>query len=66
MKIDMYTKTILTVIAICLLTLSYRLVSPVPEANAQGTVSCTGTLTANAFGGITEIIGGYNVRINCG
>ncbi len=65
MKIDFYTKTILTVIAICLMILTLRTVQLVPEAIAQGSFSCTGDLKANAYGGVASLIGGYRVDIRC-
>ena len=49
MKIDFYTKTILTVIAICLMTLILRTVPLVPTAIAQGSFECRGSLEEDSF-----------------
>jgi hypothetical protein len=66
MKVDLYTKATLTVIAICLLILTSRAVLLIPEAKAVARATvCTGELSANAWGGIKASIGGYTVRISC-
>ena len=65
MKIDLYTKATLTVIAICLLVLTTRTVLLIPEAKAAAPTTCTGVLMANPYGGIKESIGGYRVAISC-
>lgn len=54
----------LTIIALCLVALTLRVVS-VPSAQARALISCTGDLKANAWGGLEPSIGGYKVNINC-
>ena len=58
------TAVSLTVIALCLVVLTLRVVS-VPSAQAGTSMSCTGDLKANAWGGMEPSIGGYKVNINC-
>ena len=65
MKVDFYTKALLTVIATCLVILTSRNVVLIPEAKAGARTTCTGELKANAWGGIKESIGGYAVEITC-
>ena len=65
MRVDLYTKTILTVIAAALVALVVRDVPLVSTANAQATTRCTGIIKANAFGGIEELVGGYTVDVRC-
>lgn len=59
-----FTAVSLTVIAICLVVLTLRVVS-IPSAQAGTLISCTGDLKANAWGGMQASIGGYKVNINC-
>jgi len=62
---DLYTKVVLTIIAICLIALTVRLGHLEPVARAQTSLRCTGELTANAWGGTEKIIGGYSVDVRC-
>jgi hypothetical protein len=63
--IDLYTKLVLTAIAAALSVLCLRGLSFVSRASAQSSTHCTGTLTANAFGGTEELTGGYEVDVSC-
>lgn len=65
MKQDLYTKVVLTIIAICLITFAVRLGRLEPVVRAQTSFQCTGELKANAWGGTRESIGGYRVDVNC-
>jgi len=65
MNFDLYTKTILTVIAICLLLLTLHTVEIFPNAMAADSFSCSGSLRAKAFGGIEPMVGGYRINIDC-
>lgn len=65
MRPDVYTRALLTFIAICLAVLTLRAASLFPEAKAGTSLKCTGELTANAWGGTEASIGGYRVEITC-
>ena len=65
MKSDIYTKVVLAIIAGCLLVLTFQRAPFVAEARAANSMTCTGELKANAWGGIEATIGGYKVRIEC-
>ena len=60
---DRYTKTVLTIIAICLVALIFTKFEP--RVTAQSSVTCTGDLTANPWGGTEAFTGGYYVRLDC-
>ena len=63
---DLYLKSVLTIIALCLVIMTVKLVSPISNAHAmEGYAHCTGKIQANAWGGIKESIGGYEVDITC-
>lgn len=64
-KPDLYMKVVLTIIAICLITLAVRLGHLEPVARAQTSFRCTGELKANAWGGTEPSIGGYKVDVKC-
>jgi hypothetical protein len=63
MRVDAYTRTILTLIAACLIVLTVNALTP--RVRASDSIHCTGTLKANAWGGIESTIGGYNVDVTC-
>ena len=65
MSIDLYTKLVLTVIAAALTVLCLRGLSFVSRASAQSSTHCTGTLTANVYGGTESSLGGYEVDVSC-
>lgn len=65
MKTDTATKIILGAIALGLFANALEpLLRPLP-VKAGSSFSCTGTLTANAWGGTTSSIGGYGVKVDC-
>jgi hypothetical protein len=59
---DTYTKIILTVIAICLIFLA---VQGQAVVRAKSSLSCTGELNANAWGGVEATLGGYTISLRC-
>jgi hypothetical protein len=63
MKTDLYTKAVLTVIAIALV-LNFASYSSRP-ALAQGQFHCKGKLKANVWGAIEPMIGGYDIEVDC-
>ena len=65
MKTDTYTRIVLTVIAACLLVLTARTLGVEPVAHASQEMTCKGELTANGFGGVQPISGGYSVNVRC-
>jgi hypothetical protein len=62
--VPVLTPVLLTVIAICLVVLTLRTISIAP-VHAATSLSCTGELKANAWGGTEASIGGYRVDIRC-
>jgi hypothetical protein len=54
----------LAVIALCLVVLTLRAISA-PPVHAGTSITCTGELKANAWGGMQASIGGYKVDIRC-
>lgn len=65
MSVDFYTKVVLTAIAGALVVLALRGASLASRASAQSSTRCTGTLTANAFGGTESSVGGYELDVSC-
>jgi hypothetical protein len=65
MNSDRYAKIVLTVIAVCLLAIAMRVLNIEPIASAASSMSCKGELQANAWGGIKETIGGYEIQLKC-
>jgi len=65
MKVDLYTKCVLTVIALALTIIAVTSLVAVRPAFAQSDTDCSGELKANAFGGTTASIGGYSISLNC-
>ena len=65
MRPDVYTRVLLTIIALCLVIFTFRSVPFIREANADTPLSCTGELKANAFGGVEPSIGGYAISLKC-
>ena len=65
MRLDLYSKVVLTIIAACLVVITIHAGSLIPVAKAAGYTTCTGQLTANAYGGQAAMVGGYQVLINC-
>ena len=64
MRVDFYTKVILTIIAVCLLALTLR-GAPLDAGTPRHSMTCTGELKANAWGGAEASIGGYKVDVTC-
>lgn len=65
MKPDLYLKTVLTVIAFCLVLITVKSVPLISAAKAEGSTHCTGKLTANMHGGAAPSFGGYAVDVTC-
>jgi len=65
MKTDTYTKFILSIIALSLTVIAFSNTSIINKAVASSSMSCTGVIKANAWGGIKESIGGYEVDVKC-
>jgi hypothetical protein len=65
MRIDFYTKVLLTIIAGCLLILAFRSGPWVEQAAAQPAISCQGQLKANPHGGTEANVGGYQIVVTC-
>lgn len=63
MSPDRYMKMLLTIIAVCLVALTFRRGSIIPAARAASSTTCTGEL--NAFGEARAIIGGYKIELSC-
>ena len=65
MTTDKTTKILLLLIALGLfLNVAAQLWRP-EQVQAQSRTTCTGELTANAWGGVKEIIGGYSIKLDC-
>jgi len=66
MKIDLYTKTILTIIAVCLTIIILQTLPLFPKAMAFDTIRCIGNLKVLAHSESAIIHpGGYGVDIRC-
>lgn len=65
MKIDLYVKALLTIIAACLIALVFRSGSALTVAHAASSTTCKGELKANPWGGTEASIGGYKVELTC-
>ena len=64
MRIDLYTKALLTIIAVSLFALNLR-GGLVAESARRSPVECTGLLKANEWGGVIGTIGGYAIQVTC-
>ena len=60
---DRYTKTMLTIIVVCLLALTFIKAEPV--IRAQRLLICSGDLNANLHGVTAPSVGGYTIRVTC-
>ena len=65
MHVDLYTKSTLTIIAVCLLVLVFRENLIVRPLAAQREFTCHGDMTANAYGGTRAKVGGYQFVVSC-
>lgn len=63
--IDRTTKILLALTALALfVNAAQGFLNPKP-VNAAGSFSCSGTAKANAWGGTTASIGGYDLSLDC-
>ena len=65
MTSDRYTKIVLTIIAACLVVITIRALNAEPTVKAAASMSCTGEIKANAWGGVQATIGGYALKFTC-
>jgi hypothetical protein len=65
MHVDLYTKSVLTIIAVCLLVLLFRETFIVRPLAAQRAFTCHGDMTANEYGGTRAKVGGYQFVVSC-
>ncbi len=65
MRVDLYTKVVLTLIACSLAILAIRSGPTVAAASAQAAITCQGQLKANASGGTAPNVGGYLLQVSC-
>ena len=65
MKLDWYAKFVLTVIALCLIALTFQRGGFETTLRAQSSFNCSGEAKANAWGGVKESIGGYAIEFRC-
>jgi hypothetical protein len=65
MRVDLYTKVVLTLIACGLLIIAFRVGPAVTSAAAQAAITCEGQLKANAKGGTAPGVGGYRIEVSC-
>ena len=65
MHLDLYSKLVITIIAVCLVVIAIHSISLGPEAKAGRYTTCNGNLTTNTYGGTKPMVGGYQVTIKC-
>lgn len=72
MIIDKITKLLLAAIALALwMILLTSWLQPMPVraqevlTSNHPSFSCTGKLTANAYGGVESMVGGYSIKVDC-
>jgi hypothetical protein len=65
MRLDLYTKVVLTLIAGSLAILALRRGPSVEAAFAQVAITCQGELKANPSGGTAPKVGGYRIQVSC-
>ena len=65
MRVDLYTKVVLTLIACSLAILALRGGPAVQAAAAQAAITCQGQLKANPGGGTAPNVGGYQLQVSC-
>lgn len=70
MKVDIYTKALLTIIAVCLVVMTFQGGSIIKTAKAGEPIHCTGDLKTKlaqaSTGKYYDTEDGYNVDILCG
>jgi hypothetical protein len=66
MKADLYVRTLLTIIAGCLLVLGFHRVSLMPQARAATPMTCTGEMKATSAGPMQASMGSsYKIEVTC-
>ena len=66
MKSDLYVKFVLTLIAACLLTLTFRGASVIPGLHAAEKTKCTGEMKATSAGAMQASLGAsYRIEVTC-
>ena len=66
MRPDLYVKVLLTIIAGCLIALTFRNVSLIPQARAATPTTCTGEMKAITAGPLQASLGAsYRIEVRC-
>ena len=66
MKPDLYVKVLLTIIAGCLLTLTFGSSSLMPRVRAAASTTCTGDMKATSAGQMQAAVGAsYHIQVTC-
>ena len=65
MRIDRYTKVLLTLIAASLMAIAFDGLFEVKPAEAVTQTYCSGTLTTRIAGADSPGLGGFNVSVTC-
>ena len=65
MRVDLYTKIVLTLIAASLFAISLQGGPLRAERPREVSLSCDGELKANAYGGAEAMVGGYRIDVTC-
>jgi hypothetical protein len=66
MKADLYVRILLTIIAGCLMGLTFHSMSLMPQVRAATSTTCTGEMKATSAGPIQASIGSsYKIEVTC-
>jgi hypothetical protein len=66
MRPDLYVKVLLTIIAGCLVALTFRNSSLIPQARAATSTTCTGEMKAITAGPLQASLGAsYRIQVAC-
>jgi len=66
MRADLYIKIVLTIIAACLVALTFRSVSLIPGVRAASETKCTGEMKATSAGAMQASLGAsYAIDVAC-
>jgi len=66
MRSDLYVKVLLTVIAACLMALTFRNVSLIRGVRAAAETKCTGEMRATSAGAMQASLGAsYAIEVTC-
>jgi hypothetical protein len=66
MRTDLYVRVLLTVIAGCLIALTFRSGSLIPQARAATSTTCTGEMKAISAGPLQASLGAsYRIEVTC-